>query len=362
MSGDEGGSSRRTAPLHLIRAVLLLGVGVALLAALLHQTGSVRVASLLAEADRTLLLLAALVYCSQSLLVGLRWWVALRLCGLPAGPVAILRASVMSNVVNFVAPGHFGEPAAAAWLGRTGRAPGVEAFGLLVAIKALASLLNIVVLLACLGLLAAQVPVDGGRQAWLLSGGALALTVAAFTAILHPGLAAVGTRLCARLVRAALSPFDRGIGGAEPRSLRLGRQMEDFCGRFRASFVLLARRPWALGVTLALSVFKVASLVLTVWLLYAALGTSLTTAEATLIASADAAGNLAAIWIPANLGVQEVVHTTAAAAALSIDQAVAVSGALAVKGLMVLHGLFGALLWVALSPFDRAGRRSSESD
>jgi hypothetical protein len=68
--------------------------------------------------------------------------------------------------------------------------------------------------------------------------------------------------------------------------------------------------------------------------------------------SVDGLGNLASIWIPGNLGLQELVHTTAASKGLVIDPAIAVSAAILVKALMLAHGAFCGLLWLGLEPFD----------
>ena len=344
---------RRLSPGLVLRGALLLGAGVVLLWLLVRHSGQARVQEVLESADRGTLAIAALVFLSQPFTVGARWWLALRLCGFEGRPVSLLRGVVVSQVTNFVAPGHFGEPVAAAWLGRTGRAPGVEAFGLLVATKAVSSLLNIVVLMACLGPLTTEVSPEALPQAALISLLALGFTAAAFTAILHPRIAGWGTGVLARTVRVLVGLFERARAEGEPRSVRLGRWVEAFCGRFRGSFVLLASRPAALASTTALSGLKVASLVVVVWLVYAALGSPITPAGATFVGSADAAGNMAAVWVPGNLGVQEAIHTSAAAGALGIAQPVAVSAALVVKGLMVVQVLFGGLLWLALMPFDR---------
>lgn len=351
---------RRSLSHHVLRGALLLMIGLGLVWALVRHSGAEQVKAHLAGADRRLLLAAALVYVSQSFTVGLRWWLALRLCGYEGRFVSLLRGAATSHVINFVAPGHFGEPVAGAWLGRTGRAPGVEAFALLVATKAVASLLNIVLLLACLGPLATEVSPAALPQAGLITALALALVAAAFVAILHPGIASWGSALLSRIARAVLSPFDRDPRGPEPRSRRAGRRVEAFCARFRDSFVLLARRPSALGATTAVSLFKVVCMITTMWLIYAALGATVSPAGATFLGSVDAAGNMAAVWIPANLGVQELVHSSAAAGALGIDQSVAVSASLTVKGLMVVHALFGAGLWLLLAPLDRAQSASPQ--
>jgi glycosyltransferase AglD len=338
---------------RFLRGAFAFGVGLALLCTLVAWSGPARVWEVLGAADPRLLGIAAAILLAQPFTVGVRWWLALRLCGYEGRFVSLLRATVVSQVTNFVAPGHFGEPVAATWLGRTGRAPGVEAFGLLVATKAVASLLNIVLLLACLGPLATPVRGSALPQASLIAGLALLLTVAAFTAILHPGIAAWGTVVLGRGTRTVAALTDRRGQDGDPRSVRLARWVEAFCGRFRGSFVLLARRPGALTATTALSVLKIGSLVVVVWLIYAALGAPIGPAAATFIAAADAAGNMAAVWVPGNMGVQEVVHTSAAAGALGIEQSVAVSAALVVKGLVVGQALFGGLLWLLLLPFDR---------
>ena len=336
----------------LLRGGALLLVGLALLAALVTHSGVDQIHSVLAGADRTLLATAGLLIIAQSFTLGLRWWLALRLCGHEGRFVSLLRASAMSHVINFTAPGHFGEPVTAVWLERTGRAPGVESFALLVVTKAAATLLNLVLVLACLLPLAANVNADGLPQIALMAGLALVLMTLAFVAVLHPSVATWGSKLLGRLTRTLLGPFDRKGVQERTRSARMGRSVEAFCGRFRASFVLLARRPAALAATTAVSALKLVCLVVATWLIYAALGAAVSPAGATFVTLADAAGNMAAVWIPANLGVQEVVHSSASAGALGLGSTLAVAAALVVKGLMVVHAAFGALIWLALAPLD----------
>ena len=341
---------------------LLLMVGLLLVAALVAHSGADAVMTTLAGADQRLLALALALFLSQSLTVGIRWWVALRLCGYEGRLLSLLRANSASNLINFLAPGHFGEPTSSAWLATTGRAPGAEAFGLLVATKAVGMGLNLAVLLVSLPLLLAGPHTGAVSQAMLIAAGGLIVTVLAFGAVLHPGIARWGTGLATALARAALGPFDRGDGQLG-RSHRLSRRVEDLFRRFRESFVTLARDPLALGAVTGLATVKAVCLVASMGLVYAAVGHPVDAVSATFIMSLDGLANIVSVWIPANLGLQELVHSSAAVGGLAVPEAVAVSAALVVKGMMGVHAVVGAGLWLALAPLDRApARERAEPD
>ena len=333
-----------------LRGAALFAAGLALLVVIVQRSGVEQVRGVLAAADPALVAGALAIFVTQGLTVGLRWWVALRLCGHEARFASLLRATSATNLINFLAPGHFGEPIAATWLGRSGRAPGVEAFSLLVATKAVATTLNLVILIACLPLLLAGTASAGAvRQAGLIAGAAALLTGLAFGAVLHPGVAAWGARLAATITRLILSPLDRGTGRAE----RVARRVAVLFERFRTSFVVLARSPAALAAVVGLALVKVALLVVSMALVYAALGHPLGPAGATFIMSLDGVANLASIWVPGNLGVQELVHASAASGGLGVPQATAVSASLVIKAMMVVHAAVGALVWIGLAPLDR---------
>ena len=139
-----GLTSRKTK--LIIHSLVFLLVGGGLLVALLRVIGVEETVARLRSADLTLLGLALLLFCSQAITMAVRWWLALRMCGHRVSLVSCIRANSASNVINFLAPGHFGEPAATAWLGKTGRGPGVEAFAVLVACKAIATVLNLLLI------------------------------------------------------------------------------------------------------------------------------------------------------------------------------------------------------------------------
>lgn len=341
-------------PLARTAAVLILGV--LLLWVLVHHAGGAAVRDALRAADRRLLAIALLLFLSQNLTVGLRWWLALRLCGLPGRFVSTLRASSMANLVNFLAPGHFGEPAASAWLGATGRAPGVEAFGMLVAAKTIATVLNLVALLACLPLLAGGSPRGVMAEALLLAASASVFAGSVFAAVLHPAVAAWGIRVAVAATMAIAGRFDRPRPGQVPRSERAARRVESLFGRFRNSFVLLARSPGAMAAITAVAVVKVVCLIASLAAVYAALGWPLAPMQATFVMSVDGIANLASDWIPGNLGLQEVVHASAASGGLGMPETVAVSAALVVKAEMVALALLCGVLWLALAPLDPARR------
>lgn len=345
-----GGSGKRRA---ILRGAVLLACGAGLLWLLLSRSGMENVAGTLGSADRGLLLAALCVFLGQGLFIGLRWWAGLRLCGYPGRLVPILRGAAAVHLVNFLAPGHFGEPVGAAWLASRGRAPGVESFAILLATKAVASLLSVFVLLAALVPLSRSGRPSAIEQAAIVAAIAFAGVAVGLAAILHGGTAERGTRLLVRAARRLAGLADRPGRPGMPGSERAAEVTERFLVRFRASFVLLARHPAALAATSAISFVKVCCLVLTVSLVYAALGRPLAPAEAAFVVSVDVLGSFAAVWIPANLGLQEAVHASAAVGGLGVEPAVAVSASLALKGLLIGHAAMGGLIWAGLGPWDR---------
>ena len=131
-----------------LRSALLVAAGLGVLGALVAVYGRGEVLDALLEADRPLLAAALAVFCLQLPLLALRWWWVLRLLGVRVRFADILAAQSGAAVTNFVAPGHFGEALLSAWLDRTGRAPGVEAFTALLACKALTLLVSLAMLAA----------------------------------------------------------------------------------------------------------------------------------------------------------------------------------------------------------------------
>jgi len=312
---------------RLLRWGLPVALGLGLLGGLIHLAGGEAIRQTLASADLKLLALAMLVFGIQLPLMGLRWWAGMRLLGYRAGFVTILRANAGSNLVNFVAPGHFGEPGMAAWLERTGRAPGVEAFSVLVACKALATLLNLGVLLVCLPMLARE---SLGAELRTLSLAVVGVTVLAFLglcALLHP---------------------------------RLGERWA-VMRRFRATFSLFARSPRALLVVGGISMLKIGIMIGAFQLVYASLGAPVSLYAATFLESVDALGRFLSIWVPANLGIEEAIHSLAASQGLSMSGPVSVSAALLCKGILTVHISLGAILYVILGPLDRVREPSPPS-
>ena len=338
---------------RLLRSALLLAVGLLLVWLLVACCDGRVVKATLAGADPGLVILALALFLTQSVTVGARWWVALRLCGYEGRFLSLIRANSASNLINFLAPGHFGEPISAGWLARTGRAPGAEAFGLLVATKVVGTTLHFVVLLACLPVLLAGARTGAIVQTAVMAVAGLVVATLVAGAMLHPAVARWGTRTAELLTRSSLRRFD-GCEPGERRSERLAGKVRSTFERVRGSFVLLARDPLALGAVAGLGGLKSILLAASFALLYSAIGHPMGPAAATFVMSSDGLANIASVWIPGNLGIQEFVHSSAAAGGLGVPVAVAVSAALIVKGMMAIHALFGAGLWLGLAPLDRA--------
>jgi uncharacterized protein (TIRG00374 family) len=321
---------------RILHGLAALALGAALVFALVYRVGAGELASTLRSADRRLLLLAFVLFLTQLFTLTLRWWAALRLLGHDVRFLSLFRAVCGLNFVNFWAPGHFGEPLLAFWLGRGGRAPGVDAFAALVASKAVATLLNLAILLICLPFLASK----AGEEAARLGGLALLLVLgaaAALSLVLHPRLA----RALARWL-ATRAPLARVSGRVEAGVLR-----------FRDAFVFLGRSPRALAVVAGLSLLKMGTIVAVMMLLYRAVASPVDVFGATFLETVDGLGNMVAVWIPANLGVQEAIHSSAAVAGLAVDAPAALAAALLVKLLLLGHVSAGGLLFLALAPWDR---------
>lgn len=310
------------------RALLWLGLGVGAVAALLAAIGWSEVEAALRATKPRPFALAAALYLLQMPLMGLRWWVGLRLLGHQAAYLSLLRAAAGASVVNFVAPGQFGEPLLAAWLDRKGLAPGVEAFAVLFATKVLATLLNLVLLAACVpGLLPAGGYDFRAQLAVLLAGAALPF--AAFVT------AMLDDRLSARAAGFAVHLAGRLARRFRPESAeRWADRTAHFARRLREPFQLFAGRPGALALVLGLSLGKSALVACSIACVYVALGTPLDPWGALFVQTVDTLGHLASIWIPGDLGVQEVVLTTAAVAGLGLDAPTAAAAALLQKALL----------------------------
>jgi len=341
-----------------LQTLVLLLLGVVVLAVTVSFFGTDEVLRQLAAADRRLLGWAALVFFTQFFTMGLRWWLTLRLLGHRVPFVSILRANAGSNFLNFFAPGHFGEPAMAAWLGRTGRADGVEAFSALVGAKVLATIMSFMVLIACVPLLYARTD-----SSWLLQVGGTATalgigTLIALVILLRPAVASWGARLAGRIVRRAFGALRPDLGDTA------AERVEGVLLRIRDRLATFATHPGALLGAASISALKVGSQILFVVLLFRAFGHELTVAGATFLVTVDVLQNAVSIWIPANLGVQEALITAAATGGLDVLGPLAASAALAQKGILLVHiGLGGlafvVLRWIEPTPPPPPGESSS---
>lgn len=316
-----------------IQGGLGLVVGGVLLGSVVEIAGREAVLGTLASGDRALLAGAFLLFTTQTLTMPLRWWLALRMLGHRARFVSIVRANCVSNVVNFFAPGHFGEPLASAWLARAGRAAGVESFGVLIACKVVATVLNLVILLGCLPLLA----VDRWR-------GPLAQTAAITGLLVVAGMALVAVLLHPAPTRAVAQRL-RGRGERAER-------LRGWLLRLREILAVFARRPDVLLAVVATSALKVLAMVGAFTLVYRAFGAPVGFAGALFLEAMDALGGILAVWIPANLGVQEAIHASAAAGGLSVEPAVAAAASLTTKVILIAHVALGGGLVPALAPWD----------
>jgi len=334
-----------TRPPLLLRAIGLLVLGVAILGGLVFAVGAQEVRTTLLAGDRRLLFAAFLCLTSQTLTMGLRWWAALRLLGFRVQFVDILRANCLSNLLNFAAPGHFGEPIVAAWLGRGGRAPPVEAFSVLIAVKAISTLLNGVILLLSLGFLLGGAPVGDLAALAAVVAVVLLAAVGLLFAVLHPSALRLGVRVGTALA----GGVGRRLGRPEWET-SAGPTLAGAAARVTATFALCRQRPVALVAATGLSLVKVASLLAMMALIFAAYGQPIGFVGAMFLETVDALANIVSIWIPGNLGVQEAILSGAASAGLATDGPTALSAAIASKALLTVHVAFGGLLFVGLAP------------
>ncbi len=336
---------------------LLLALGIGIVWALLAHFGADEVRTTLLAGDRLLLGLAFLAFASQILTMGLRWWWTLRLIGIRVPLVTILRANCASNVINFVAPGHFGEPAMAIWLDKARGVRGVDAFTVLIACKVVATLMNLGLLLFCLPFL--RTPATEGAMVQLgwTTAFLLGMTAVGLVVVLYPRIAYAGARLAASLVSRLLEPMGRSGDKGE----RWATATESLIRRFRDTFALFTSRPTVLLAAALLSATKMVTMIVVMMLIYAAFGTPLSAFAATFLETIDVLGNMVSIWIPANMGLQEAVHTAAATAGLQLEGSVAVAASLAMKVILTAHILLGGLCWLLLAPWDRppAGKAPS---
>ena len=330
-----------------LRTVILGLAGLALFAGLLRYVGLDEVRNNLRAADPVLLGAAAVLFFTQILTMGGRWWIAMRLLGIHASLLAVIRANCGSNFVNFYAPGHFGEPMMAVWLGRTKGAPGVEAFTVLIACKVVATVMNLGLLLFCLPFLAGM-----GADSLLWQVGATIVFICVGTAagvfvVIHRASA---ERLGALAVRVSVSVAHRLRPGAAGSVQHF---VEKLVGTFTSTFALFARDPRTLVAVAAMSAFKMATIIGVVMLLYRAFDVPVSWFGATFLETVDVLGHLVSIWIPGNMGVQEWIMTSAAHVGLNIDEGVAASAAIAHKGILLIHITLGGALFAGLGLFVR---------
>lgn len=319
---------------------MLFAAGLVLVVLVVVAAGWEEVVAALGAADPRLALWAAGIYLVQLPLMGLRWWVGLRLVGHRTPFFALLRAAAGTSVVNFVAPGHFGEPLLAIWLQRRGLAPGVEAFSVLVATKVLATLLNFAVLLLCVpGLL----PV-AGQDLRAELGLTLLLLAVPFVAVLYTLVDATRARRLGERIVGPVAWGLRRLRRDEPMDLR--ERVHAGVERFRTPFQVFAGNAPALIVVSLLSLCKSACVAGAIALGYAALGRPLSLWDALFVQSVDTLGHLASIWIPGDLGVQEVILTAGTVVGLGLEPQLAAAAALFQKALLVLYVIVAAVVFV----------------
>jgi uncharacterized membrane protein YbhN (UPF0104 family) len=297
------------------RSLALAGVGVGLLVGLWAMYGQGEVGDALRRADRGLLLLALGLFCLQIPILALRWWWVLRLLGMPIRFGDILAAHCGAAVTNFALPGHFGEAVLSAWLERTGRAPGVEAFTALVACKVLTVLVS-------LGMLAV---------------GLLATDADAFRPLRGPTFVAV----VLGVIGAVLVVRYGGSAEAE------GSGWRRIVARARVTLADLGRNPGALLAGLSLTVVNAVVVCFVLACVYAAAGAPLSATDTVLLRAIDSLGHGVAGWIPGNLGVDEAVFTLASHHGLGVDGPLALTSALLHKGVVIGYVAIAGLVFVA---------------
>jgi len=341
-------SSRRRG---VVRTVLLAVAGVVLFMGLLRYVGLDEVRGHLLAADPALLGAAALLFFTQILTMGGRWWLAMRLLGIEASLLAVIRANCGSNFVNFYAPGHFGEPMMAAWLGETKGAPGVEAFTVLIACKVVATVMNLGLLLLCLPFLT-----GAGDDSLLWQVGVTIVFICCGTAagvfvVIHR---ATAERIGAGVVSVAGAVAAR-VRPASADTVR--RVVGKLVGKFTETFALFARDPRTLVAVAGMSALKMGTIIGVMMVLYRAFGVPVSWFGATYLETVDVLGHLVSIWVPGNMGVQEWILTTAANVGLNIDEGVAASAAIAHKAILLVHITLGGALFVGLGLFVRRERQ-----
>jgi uncharacterized protein (TIRG00374 family) len=321
----------------VVRKTLLgLALGIAVLAFVLWTWGGKDLLPTLRAADRGHLLRAMLVFSLQIPLLGVRWWVGLRLISMRADLLALIRASSGAGFLNFFGPGHLGEPLAAHWLETTGRGPGPEAFGVLVATKAVATMAAFVTLGATL----AVIGTERRLTLALLILGLGTVTLAAWVALVSDRFSQGALRWVAR----ALRPF--------PRVTPFLESAERIAHRFRSPFQIYSARPAALAVVLFISLVKMGVVTCSIREVYASVGHSVGWLGALFMQGADSVGHLGSIWVPGDLGVQELVLTAAATSALSVPGPQAAAAAVLQKLVLTAHVLLCGLTFLVLAPFD----------
>lgn len=293
-----------------LRTAAFSAAGLLLLGGLVWAYGEGGVGPAVAGAHPGMLAAALAVFCLQIPILALRWWWVLQRLGIQARFGDILAAHSGAAVTNFFLPGHFGEAVLSVWLGKTRRAPGVEAFTALVACKVLTLLVSLGMLVA--GLLATQSEVLAPLRLPVV--GALVLGVAAFGALLVFG----------------------GRGG--PGTGGLAAKVERARGTLRS----LGQDPGALAIGTGLTVLNAFGLCLVLGLVYGAVGAPLTAMDTVLLRAVDTIGHVFSGWIPGNLGIDEAVLTVTSHHGLGVEAPLAFTSALLHKGLVVLYvGLCG---------------------
>lgn len=318
----------------------LLSLGLALLALLASGVGTEGVLERLRTADRRRLVLALLLSATQIPTMGLRWWAAMRILGLRASWMSLVRAGSAGNFINFFAPGHFGEALAAAWLAKTGRAPGVEAFSVLVGCKAIGVVLHLATLLACLPL------VRSAARHQDLIGIALLLSTLLVATLAVAGLATGGAFMegLARGVDGTVRLLARPLG--RERAERLGDRVGGLTRRFQGTLATFARRPRAIVAVAGLSLLKTGAVMGSISLTWKAFGEDVGLVDAAFLHAVDSLSSLVGIWVPANLGVQEGVLTSASVGGLGLDPQAAFSGAIGLKAVLLAHALLCGVVWL----------------
>ncbi len=298
------------------RSVGFAGLGIGVLVGLILVTGRGEVLDALLGAHMGLFAAAFAVFCLQIPLLALRWWWVLRLLDVPTRFSDILAAHCGAAVTNFVVPGHVGEAVLSAWLERTGRAPGVEAFTALVACKCLTLLISLA----------------------MLAAGLLGTDAEALRPWRAPALIALGSAVAAGLLALQLE------GRSDADATGFARLVQ----RARATVQDLRRRPAALAAGTVLTMLNAVALCVVLGLVYAACGAGLSPVDTVLLRAVDTLGHAFAGWIPGNLGVDEVVLTVTSHHGLGVTGPLAVGSALLHKGIVFGYVLLAGGIFAAI--------------